>query len=148
MASRGRGPGPNIGHITQTSALATPSGETLPQPAEPMDQPSACLPDDQREEEDVRELPQDTSPTVPLGEARETMEAEGAVAHMPPGWTQVHPSRPVVPVGLVPHSLGDEWHHCHSHSCHSQKRAHLQAEKNQQSGGTCDSVPWLPYSHS
>ena len=36
-------------------------------------------------------------------------------------WTQVHPSRAPVPMGLVPHSLGDEQHCHHSHSHCSQK---------------------------
>ena len=102
MASSGGGSGPNIGHTTQTSAPATPSRETLPQPAEPTYQPSACLPEDQREEEDVKDPPQDTLPPMPLGKAKEVMEVEEAAAQVPLGWTQVHPSRPVVPVGLVP----------------------------------------------
>ena len=74
-------------------------------------------------------------------EVAEAGEVEEVTAPATLGWTQVHPSRVAVPVGLAPHSLGNEWHcHC-SHSCHSQRWAHLQAEKNQQSGDRDDSVP-------
>ena len=69
------------------------------------------------------------------------MEAEEVAALANLGLTQVHPFRAVVPVGLAPHSLGDEWHCCHSHSCSSQRRAYLQADKNQQSSDPNDSVP-------
>ena len=58
-------------------------------------------------------------------EVAEAEETEEVVAPLTSGWTQVYPSRPVVPVGLVPHTLGDEQHHCHSHSRCSQRRAHL-----------------------
>ena len=57
--------------------------------------------------------------------AEEFTETEEAVAPVTPLWTQVHPSRPVAPVGLVPHSLGDKWH-CHCHYSHySHRRAFL-----------------------
>ena len=72
--------------------------------------------------------------------AEEVVEAEEVVALAPLGWTQVHHSRPVVPVGLVPYSLGDEQHHYCNHSHCSWRRAYLPAEKNQQNGGTGDSV--------
>ena len=78
---------------------ATPLGETLLQCAAPTNQPSACLPG---LKENAREPPQVTKPLTPL------MEGEEVVTPAPLGWTQVHPSRAVVPVGLVPHSLGDE----------------------------------------
>ena len=58
-------------------------------------------------------------------EAEKAVEAEEVVALATSGWTQIHPSRPEVPVGPVPHSLGDEWHHHCSHSHCSQRRAHL-----------------------
>ena len=89
------------------------------QHAAPTNQPSACLPG---LEENAREPPQVTMPMTPPMEAEEVAEEEEAeeiVALAMSGWTQVHPSRAVVPVGLVPHSLGDEWHHCHSHFHHS-----------------------------
>ena len=37
-------------------------------------------------------------------------ETKEAAAPVTPVWIQVHPSRPVVPVGVVPQSLGDEQH--------------------------------------
>ena len=45
---------------------------------------------------------------------------------------QVHPSRPVDPLGLAPFDLGTEQHHHHSHSHSSHKRAQAQAERNWQ----------------
>ena len=128
-----RQPGPSIGHITQTSMPATPLGETLLQCVAPTNQPSACLPG---LEENAREPPQVTMPPAPLMEAEKVAEAEEVAALATSGWTQGHPSRAVVPVGLDPHSLCDEW--CH---CHSQRRAYLWAEKNQQGGSASDSVP-------
>ena len=107
---------------------ATPLGETPLQHVVPTNQPTACLPG---QEEKAREPPQVTMmPTPPEEvvkpeEAEEVRKPEGAVkaeeagelaALMTPVWTQVHPSRPVVPVGLVPYSLGDKRHHCCSHS--------------------------------
>ena len=79
--------------------------------------------------------------TIEAVKTGEAVKAEEAAALATPVWTQVHPSRPAVPVGLVPHSLGDELccHHSHSHC--SQRRVHLQAQKDQQSGDPTDSVP-------
>ena len=91
--------------------LATTLGETLLQCAEPTDQPSACLLELEENapstclpglEENAREAPLVTSPPMPTREANEVVEAEDVMVQAPPGWTQVHPSRPVVPVGLSP----------------------------------------------
>ena len=49
-----RWPGPSIGHITQTSVLATPLGETLLQCTVPTNQTSTCLPG---QEENAKEPP-------------------------------------------------------------------------------------------
>ena len=142
----------NQGHITQASMPATPLGEPPPQCATPTNQPSVCLPG---MEEKARKPPQVATPLTPPEEvvkpeeAEEVMKWEGAVkaeetgevaSLMTPVWTQVHPFRLVVPVGPVPHSLGDEQHCHHTHSCCSCRRTSLQAE-NQQSSGTGDSVP-------
>ena len=136
VASSRRQPGPSIGLITQTSMLATPLGETLLQCAVPTNQPSTGLPG---LEENAREPPWVTTLLTPLMEVEEVTEAEEVVALVTLGWTQIHPYRVV-----VPHSLHDEWHCCHSHSHHSWRRAHLQAEKNQQIGNPNDFVPGSP----
>ena len=153
----GRQPGLSVGHIDCPGLHAGHSlGETLLQQAVPTNQPSTCL---SGLEDKARELPQvATLPTLP-GEAEEGVKPEEAEEVVKPKevvkveetedvaalvtlvWTQVHPSRPVVPVGLVPHSLDDEWHHCHNHSHCSHRRASLQAEKSQQSSSTSD-YPW------
>ena len=105
MAYSRQQPGSSIGSTTQTSML--PLGETLLPHAAPTAQPSSCPPENAREPLPV------TSLLMPPGEAKEDVKAkevEGAeevTAQVPPGWTQVHPSRPVVHVGLVPHSLAD-----------------------------------------
>ena len=113
--------------------LAAPLGETLQQ-AEPTDQPSTGLPG---LEESTGEPPQVITlltPPMEVVEAVEVVEGEEVaeareteknMALVIPGWTQIHPSRAAVPVGLGPHSLGDEQHHHCSHRCHSQSRAHL-----------------------
>ena len=62
---------------------------------------------------------------VEAEEVAEARETEKDMALATPGWTQIHPSRAAVPVGLVPHGLGDEQHCGCSCSCHSQRRAHL-----------------------
>ena len=125
MAYGRRQPGPSVCHITQTSVPATRLGETPLQCAAPTNQPSTCLPE---LEEKAREPPQVTMPPTPPEKAKEVVKAvktEEVAALVNPVWIQVHPSRPVVPVGIVPHSLGDEQHCHHSHSCHSCKRASL-----------------------
>ena len=70
---------------------------------------------------------------VEMGEVAEAREKEEDMALATPVWTQVHPSRAPVPVGLVHYSLGDEQQCHHSHSCHSQQQAHLQSEQDWQS---------------
>ena len=98
------------------TALATYTREAVPYQTVPTSQPS--------------------TPTHPLGFAESVKEplqvttlptpspeAEEVVAPVPLGWMQIHQSRPVDPLGLVPHDLGTEWHHHHSHSDSSHKRA-------------------------
>ena len=138
-----RQPGPSVGHVTQAFVPATPLEETPLWCVAPTNQPSTCLPG---EEEKARELPQVTTLLTPPEEvvkpeeAVKVEETEEAAAPKTLVWTQVHPSRPVVPMGLVPHSLGDEWHCWCRCSHNSYRKASLQAE-NQQSGGAGDSVP-------
>ena len=152
VAYSGRWPGPRVSHIVQAFLPATPLGETPLWCVAATNQPSACLPE---QEEKARELPWVATLLTPpeevvkLEEPEEVMKPEEAekveetgkvVGLMTLVWTQIHPSRPVLPVGLVPHSVGDEQHHHHSCSCDSHRRASLWAE-NQQSGSADDSVP-------
>ena len=65
-------------------------------------------------------------------------KAEEVMAPAPLGWMEIHSSRPVGPLGLVPHDLGTEQHHHHNHSHSSHKRAQAQVEKNQQADSDPD----------
>ena len=112
--------------------------------------------------ESAGEPPQASTPLTPLMEvvkaakcvkAAKVVEMEGVagareteedVALVTPHWTQICPSRAAVPVGCVPHSLGDkQCCHC-SHSDQSRKRAYLWAEQDEQSGGPSSSASGSP----
>ena len=59
-----------------------------------------------------------------------------------PGWTEIHPSHPVTPVGQVPSSLGNiKWHN-HSHRS-SRIRAQHHKMEEQRSDGQGDSSSTL-----
>ena len=74
-------------------------------------------------------------------EARET-EKDAALASLVS--TQICPSRAAVLVGLVPHSLGEEWCCSHSYSHCSHRRAQLHAEQVEKSSDTSGSAPGSP----
>ena len=159
MAYGGRHPRSSISHTTQAPMPATPLGEH----AMPINQPSTCLPKDNVSEPPLVAKPPAVLqvPLVKTEEAmrtekavrteepvkmEEAMEAEGGVkaeevmALVTLVWTHVLLSRPAVPVGLVP-PLDDEQHCHHSHSCCSQRRANLHAEKDQLRGDPTRDCP-------
>ena len=135
-----RWPGPSIDHIAHASVPAIPSGETPLQCAASTNQPSTCLPGLEEKAREPHKLLHHQHLQRKQRKLWKQRKQRKLWLHQPV-WTQFYPSRPVVPVRLVPHSIGDEWHcHC-SCSCHSCRRASLWAEKNQQSGSTSDSLP-------
>ena len=120
--------------------LATPLGETL-QHAELTEQPSTGLPGLEESageplkvitlltpQIEVVEAVTITLPTplieiveaakvVEVEEVAEARETEKDMALATLIWTQIHPSRAAVAMGLVPHSLDNGWYWCCSCGC-------------------------------
>ena len=114
------------------TVLATFPGEAIPHQTVPTSQHSTP-PHPLGFAESVKEPPQATTLPMP------SPKAEDITALAPLRWMQVHPSRPVGPLGLVPHDLVTEQYHHHSCSCSSHKRAQAQAERNWQADVVPDS---------
>ena len=71
-------------------------------------------------------------------------KVEKSLAHEFSGWTEIHLSHLVTPVGQVPSSLGDLRQHHQSHSS-SRRRAQCCHMEEQRSGGQQDSSSALSY---